>query len=111
MAFFYFSILFFHLFFKGICQFSDYPQLFLNYFNYLNAIDAQDQPDYDRLVELFTQQLTAQDLENTDFGIFDADIGMDSDENDTINENLNSSSISSQQPNFDRFHSAFFGDE
>lgn len=49
----------------------------MEYFNYLNSLDAQDAPDYDRLVEIFSKELSPQDLENTDFGFFDIDLQLE----------------------------------
>lgn len=36
-------------------------------------MDADEAPDYDVLMQLFRQQLTDEELENRDLGIFDAD--------------------------------------
>lgn len=58
----------------------------MEYFGYLNSLEAQDKPDYDRLVALFAQELTAQDLEHEDLGIFDADLQLESDESNAISE-------------------------
>lgn len=60
----------------------------MEYFDYLNSLEAQDKPDYDRLVALFAQELTAQDLENEDLGIFDADLQLESDESNAISETV-----------------------
>lgn len=50
----------------------------MEYFNFLNSLDAQDAPNYDRLVELFSKKLSTQDLDNEDFGFFDIDLQLES---------------------------------
>lgn len=50
----------------------------MEYFNFLNSLDAQDAPDYDRLVEIFSKKLSTQDLDNQDFGFFDIDLQLES---------------------------------
>lgn len=68
---------FLNLFFKGICNGSDHPKLFIDYFNYLDSLSAQDRPDYDKLVDIFAEELTNQDRENEELGIFDEDEDLD----------------------------------
>lgn len=70
-TFFEFNFCFFLL--QEICNTSDNPELFLEYFNYLDSIESHETPDYDRLIDLFARQLTTEEMENLDLGIFDSD--------------------------------------
>lgn len=45
----------------------------MTYFNYLNSIEDNEAPDYDQLMELFTSQLTTEELENHDLSMFESD--------------------------------------
>lgn len=62
---------------QAICDTSDNPALFLEYFDYLNRIESHEAPDYDRLIELFASQLTNKELEDQNLGILDSDMEPD----------------------------------
>lgn len=52
-----------------ICNASDKPDVFIEYFNYLDTLESYEQPDYEILVELFEKQLTPEELESDSLGI------------------------------------------
>lgn len=45
----------------------------MEYFNYLNSVESHEAPDYDRLIELYENQLTDEELKNPDLGVLDSD--------------------------------------
>lgn len=56
---------------KEIVQHADNQQLFINYFNYLDSLVGNEEPDYDKIAGIFANELSERDLENRDLGIFD----------------------------------------
>lgn len=60
-----------NFFLQHICNNSDHPDLFIEYFNYINNLDLNDNPNYDDLVDLFASALTTEQLENHDHHVVD----------------------------------------
>ncbi|XP_055304298.1 casein kinase I-like isoform X2 [Sitodiplosis mosellana] len=56
-----------------ICDKSDNPHFFKEYFNYLDSFKSQERPDYDFLVQLFENELTEEELADDDLGIISTD--------------------------------------
>lgn len=58
---------------QAICNTSDKPELFLKYFNNIETIDSHEEPNYDQLIELFSTQLTDEELKDQSLGVLDLD--------------------------------------
>lgn len=58
---------------QAICNTTDNPELFLSYFNFVNSIDSHEAPDYDQLINLFSSQLTDEELKSGNLDLFDLD--------------------------------------
>lgn len=56
---------------KVIVQHADNPRLFMNYFEYLDSLVGNEEPDYDEIAGIFANELSERDRENRDLGIFD----------------------------------------
>ncbi|XP_055304345.1 casein kinase I-like isoform X3 [Sitodiplosis mosellana] len=48
----------------AICNESDSPNFFVKYFDYFDTLKSHERPDYDFLVQLFENELTAEELAN-----------------------------------------------
>lgn len=78
-----------------ICNESENPDFFIDYFNYFDTLESYEQPDYDQLLEFFEEQLTPEELESDSLGIilkerrniFDEfDFDFDFDDDDDVND-------------------------
>lgn len=66
-----------------MCDDSDNPNFFMEYFNYFDSIESHERPDYDFLEQLFVNELTPEELENENLGCFQAN-------NANVSVNINS---------------------
>lgn len=62
---------------QAICNTSDKPELFKKYFNYIESVDSNEEPNYDQLIQLFLSQLTEEELNDQNLGILDVDHNQD----------------------------------
>ncbi|XP_031622920.1 uncharacterized protein LOC116340515 [Contarinia nasturtii] len=55
---------------EEICKNSENPQLFITYFEYLQSLRSQEKPDYNKLLHLFSNELTCEELADENLNIF-----------------------------------------
>lgn len=49
----------------------------MKYFNYIESVDSNEEPNYDQLIQLFLSQLTEEELNDQNLGILDVDHNQD----------------------------------